>query len=277
MIINSSIIGKLKNNGIIKINNFLNDYELKKIKNITTLYSLPKSHPDSYFATNIKTLLGRVLRLKFHKFKADLIILNLARKKKLNLCADKIFNKKSYLRFIDAYHSKISNKDVLPWHTDQAYQGDEKNYEGFVDPEHAFIKFFIYLTDVGPENGCMSYVPESHRIGFAFRKGILEKSIKYQPYYLLSDFRKFISEKEVYDYIQNFLKDTKIVNNFLEKTKDLIKDKHIDNFSYSSKAGDLIIFNELGVHRGSKSLATERTVLRYMYSTEKKVNRKKIL
>ena len=44
-----------------------------------------------------------------------------------------------------------------PWHQDEAYS----------DPEydHAQLTFWMPLQDVGPQDGCMIYVPGSHRMG----------------------------------------------------------------------------------------------------------------
>ena len=44
-----------------------------------------------------------------------------------------------------------------PWHQDEAYS----------DPEydHAQLTFWMPLQDVGPEDGCMIYLPGSHRMG----------------------------------------------------------------------------------------------------------------
>ena len=112
--------------------------------------------------------------MDFIKFKFSLKILNFEKNKKLKNIADNFYGSKSYLRFIDAYYSPVSNKNIIDWHTDQAYHGD-KNPEKYVNPDHYFLKIFIYLTDVNPLNGCMSYIPGSHKIGYAIRKGILEK------------------------------------------------------------------------------------------------------
>ena len=171
------------------------------------------------------------------------------------------------LKFIDSYYSPISDKDVLPWHSDQAYEGDEKNYSGYVNPDHAHIKFFIYLTEVGPNNGCLSYIPGSHKIGYALRRGIFENKIKYENYYLLKDFRTLVENN--YDFLKDYLKDDNLIRNFLDKSKQLIQNPSHDEFDYSLSAGDAIIFDEGGIHKGSKSLKNERVVLRYLYSTKK--------
>ena len=55
------------------------------------------------------------------------------------------FEKKSKLSFVDAYYSKISKQDVLPWHTDQAYSGNH-DISKFNDPDGFYLKIFIFLT-----------------------------------------------------------------------------------------------------------------------------------
>ena len=212
----------------------------------------------------------KILKLNFKKLKQDIKILNLAKRKNLNFISDRIFGEKSYLKFIDIYHTPISNENLLPWHTDMAYQGDEKNYEGFVNPDQDFLKFFIYLTDVGPDNGCTSYIPKSHKIAYAIRKGIFEKAIKYQPYFTLKEFRNFISKKENADFIKNFLNDNNIIDEFLKKTNFINEKGDTSDFDFSLKAGDAIIFDEGGLHKASKCLYTERLVLRYIYGVKKR-------
>ena len=254
---NLNYIDDLKKNGIIKINNFLNEEEKEKIKKILLYYSAPKSHEDTFFSVNIKSFLYRILKLDFIKLKESIFLLNIAKKKKMNLIADEIFGKKSCLRFVDGYFSKKSEDDVIPWHVDQAYHGHEKNNSNFVNPDHYFLKFFIYLTDVKSNNGCTSYIPKSHKIAYAIRKGIFEKQIEYQPYWSLSDFRKIISSKKNLHFLKSYLNDENLISDFLEKTND---------FDFEMPAGGAIIFDEGGVHRGSRTQSGNRIVLRYLYS-----------
>tara|TARA_B100001250_G_C19760602_1_gene772274 strand:+ start:54 stop:854 length:801 start_codon:yes stop_codon:yes gene_type:complete len=260
---------KIEDEGIVKIKGFLNNEELKMTKNIIGYYSVPKNHHKSYFSTNVKHLFFKVLKLNFRKLFYDIKILNLAKNKKLNDIASKFFKKKSYLNFIDGYHTPISEKDVLPWHTDQAYRGAEKKLEGFVNPDHSYLKFFIYLTDVNSDNGCMSYIPKSHKLGYAIRKGIYEKKIDYQPYWRLEDFRNFILNKKNFEYIKDQINDDFLIENFIEKTSFIAKKKDSNEFDYKMSAGDAIIFDEGGVHKGSRTLRSERMVLRYLYSVNK--------
>ena len=260
---------EIKKSGIVKVKKFLTDIELTNIKKILTLYKFPKNHPKSYYSINKKLLAYKLIKLNFVMFKNHLAVFNLNKKKKMNFISDKIFNKKSYLKFIDGYHTPVGEQDVLPWHTDQAYKGDEKNIKGFVNPDHAHLKFFIYLTDVGSNNGCMSYIPGSHKIGYALRKGFFEKKIKYTPYFLLEDFRRTIKKEENKRYINTYLQDSNLVEEFLEKTDFIEQKKESQEFDYNLSAGDAIIFDEGGLHKGSKSLYSERLVLRYLYSIKK--------
>ena len=264
-----ALLNQLDKEGIIKLKNFLDPDETAIIKNILSFYSAPKGHHKSYYSTKLYHFILKLIKFDLTKLRHDIIIWNLAKKKKLNNLANSVFRQKSYLKFIDGYHSPISNVDVLPWHTDQAYHGDEKNYKGFVNPDHAHLKIFIYLTEIGPNNGCMSYIPCSHKIGYAIRKGIFEKSLEYRPYFTLNEFRNFLIIKKNREYIDRCCNDTSLVQNFLKKTKFNEENKDTKEFDYSLSPGDAIIFNECGVHKGSKSLINERLVLRYLYSIKK--------
>ena len=263
------LFNQLDNKGIIKLKGFLNSAETNEVKNILSFYSVPKGHHKSYYSVKFHQFILKLIKFDFKKLKHDLIIFNLAKKKNLNIIANRAFKKKSYLTNIDGYHAPISNEDVLPWHTDQAYQGDEKNYEGYVNPDHAHLKIFIYLTEVGPNNGSMSYIPYSHKIGYAIRKGIFEKTLDYKPYYTLNEFRNFLFIKKNRDYIDKFLNDSVLVQKFLEKTKFAEENKESEEFDYNLCPGDAVIFNEGGIHKGSKTLINERLVLRYFYTIKK--------
>lgn len=260
---NNLDINKIKRNGIIKIDNFLTLEETEQISKMIKYYSVPKNDPRSFFPTSIRKSFVKILSLNLKKFYYSLKVLNINKNKKLKLLADNFFGGKSHLSYIDAYYSKMSNDEILPWHTDQAYSG-KMNISNYNNPNDFFLKIFVYLTDVGPGNGCMSYIPESHKIGYAIRKGIFNRRIKYQPYWRLKDFKKIIYDNLVY--FENYFKESNILHNFLKKTDDLLKLDSNDSYSYEAKAGSAIIFDEGGVHRGSKPLYNDRMVLRYMYS-----------
>lgn len=258
----SNLAQEIREKGIVKIDNFLDDNEINKISNIIKFYSAPKNTPNSYFPANFQTLLLKICKLNFTGFFHSLEILKLSQKKKLSYLANEFFEKKSKLSFVDAYYSKISKQDVLPWHTDQAYSG-KKDVTNFNNPDGFFLKIFVYLTDVGPDDGCMSYIKGSHKIGYAIRKAIFEKKISYQPYWSIKDFKKIIIDNK--KYFENYFKNSQILENFLIQTKNLENDNK-KVYGYSAKAGTAIVFDEGGVHRGSRPQNIDRMVLRFLYS-----------
>ena len=166
---------------------------------------------------------------------------------------------------IDAYKSPISDKEVLPWHIDKAYEGAQIQSMPFHHPDSCCIKFFIYLTEVGPNNGCTSYIPGSHKITYALRKGIYEKKISYSPHWKLDDLIKFIEHHNNISYFKNYFQGSKILDQFLDNAKKDYRDK----YDFRMSPGDAIIFDEGGVHKGSKTLINERIVLRYLFFRKK--------
>ena len=117
----------------------------------------------------------------------------------------------------------------------------------------------------------MSYIPGSHKIGYAIRKGIFEKKISYRPYWHLKDFRKLIMSEENKEYFQNYFKNQKyLLEKFLDITNNLTNQSSSHNFDYTLKAGSAIIFDE-GEYTGSKS--SEEMVLRYVILTSNKSNK----
>ena len=116
----------------------------------------------------------------------------------------------------------------------------------------------------------MSYIPQSHKIGYAIRKGIYEKKISYEPYWNLKDLRKIVKKKDNLKYFENYFKDKSFIEKFFDLTKFIENDSNDSEFDYSAKAGSAIIFNEGGAHKGSKNMFTDRMVLRYLYSAFKR-------
>ena len=256
---------KIQNDGFCLIKSFLNENEVNSLKKIVLNTKSPKGDKKTIFAKDFKSQCIKFLKLEFKKFFDSRLLIKLSKKKGLPIIANKIFNKKINLNMIDAYYSKISNIDVLPWHCDQAYSGKEV-VNKFYHPENFNYKFFFYLTPVGPENGCTSYIPGSHRITYLIRKGIYENKIKYSPYWTLEQLRTFLSNEKNYAYIKKNLNDSELLDKFLEKTSFINNKKDIKNYDFFANPGDLLIFNEGGVHKGSKVSLNDRMVVRYLFS-----------
>ena len=205
--------------------------------------------------------------LKINRFLSSLFLKHINNKLGFEKIAEKIFLEKSKLVVVDGYISKISDKEILDWHQDQAYSGRKVvNDEEIKSPDDSFIKFFLFLTPVKKDNGILSYIPGSHKISIALKKAIYEKKIQYEPFWKLDDFYRLVKkEKEI---ILNYVSKKKY-NSFLESAKFIETSKDIDTYDQNLNAGDIMIFNEHGVHRASKPSINDRYVLRFSYSRKR--------
>lgn len=154
----------------------------------------------------------------------------------------------------------------MPWHIDLAYGGKkELSFSEIYHPDAFSIKFFIYLTPVGPNNGCTSYIPESHKITYSLRKGIKNNILDYEPHWSLEQLLNFI--KKNIQYFEDYFKGTNILNNFLKNAEEL-NILNTTKFDFFMEAGDAIIFDEGGVHKGSMPLQNDRAVIRYHFKVK---------
>ena len=77
-----------------------------------------------------------------------------------------------------------------------------------------------------------------------------------------------LKQDEYYNYIKSHLESDKELKDFFIYSDQALKDSDNNDFDFNAKAGDVIIFNDGGVHRGSKVLKHERVVVRYLFSTK---------
>ena len=258
--LSESKINTLNKHGIVKLDNFLVSSELEKLKHILKKYSPAKGDKKSYFSQNNLLLFFKLLKLNFSRFEEEKYILNLCKNKKLQEDSQKYFNCETKLVMVDAYFSKKNNDPILGWHQDVS--GNHN-----VHPNNFSLKFFIYLSKVGSDNGCMSYIQGSHLICDAIRWGIYERKMEFGEYRDLDNFRNFITIKKNYNFLKNYLSQ-KIIDNFLDKTA-VCSDSAEHEMDYSANPGDAIIFNEKGLHRGSAPKLNDRMVLRYHFKEKK--------
>jgi len=265
MIINSSELEKLKRDGFLLKKNVLELDKIKKIKEIIKLNDEGKGVPESYYPITIKAFITKLIKFDFLKIKHSLFFLDLKERLNLESIAKNFFNKKINLDMLDGFHNKIQKSEILPWHSDQAYSG-AKTIDKIASPEYFRLKFFFYLTDVGPNNGCTSYIPGSYKITYAVRSCLYEKKIKYEPFWEIGDLVNLINKKNNYAHIVEKLGSETELNDFLNKANLIITNKENNLFDFHASPGDLLIFNEGGLHKGSKPSLNERLVLRYLYS-----------
>ena len=257
---------ELKDNGFVKIKNFLNKEELNSIKFICSKYCKEKKHKDNYFSRTALNFLFKAISFKYSRLFSDLKVLKIVSTKKLENFSKDYFGKNVELSNIDGYISKKGDSAILPWHTDRAYSDEkgDKKIKNFLHPDDCNLKIFVYLSDVSSGNGCMSYIPKTHKIGFLIRQGIYTKKLDYSPYWSLNQFRSFLNIKKNYDYIEKQLNDKNLLKSFLVESQSL-EDNKKSIYDYEAKAGDAVIFNEGGIHRGSKPTINDRLVLRYFF------------
>ena len=259
------IINQFKINGIYKIDKLLSDDDLNKLQNILNKYILDKHDIESYFyRSRGKFLIKKLFQLEFSKLIDCIKIINLSKKLKLNKIANNIFGKKTKLTSIDSYFSKKSDENIIEWHVDQAYSGKIK-VKNYVNPDHAAIKFFIYLTDVEPRNGSLGYVPKTANILYHLKKCIYNNELDYKPYWSLKNLRNLLQDAFYRKQLEKKI-DKLEIENFLIATNFIEKDPYdTDKFDYKINRGGALIFDESGVHRGSKPSKSNRLVIRFAY------------
>ena len=268
--LNIQLIEEAKKIGFIKIKNFLSFQEVEDIKKKIITFISPKGNSLGHFSPNFRSKLIKIFKLEFKKFLVSNYLTNLATKKNMRNFANLYFENDSYLKMIDCYYTPISNENILPWHNDLAFSQDSKerfeNYKNFIDPRTVSLKFFIYLTKVGSNNGCTSFIPKSHIIIKFLSLLIYRKKISYKPYWDLKNLRLFLKDEIVKNYFLAHFGNLDLITEFLEKTKFIEQNLDEDKYDFSMNPGDAIIFDEAGVHKGSKTTLNDRFVLRYHYS-----------
>jgi ectoine hydroxylase-related dioxygenase (phytanoyl-CoA dioxygenase family) len=272
-------IKNLINNGSVLVKNALNNIQVEKIKKIA-LQKMEKKHTDqrlmsgtNFFAITPKQYLIKLIKFEFNKISNSLYLKDVSKKLKLNLIADNFYREKSKLSMIHSYHTPKQKQEIRPWHSDRTYEyidGQETQYNSekiikFPNPNYTALKFFFYLTPVGPKNGCTSYMPGSHEITNAVRSCIYENEIKYTSFRKLEDLVNLIYYNNNYKILSKKLGSEILLKDFLKNAELMVENQNLDTYDFEANPGDLLIFNDGGIHRGSKPSISERLVIRYMY------------
>lgn len=261
----NNLVEEVISKGIFRKDNWLSEKDQLKISGIIQTLKPEKNDTlNSTYVVNFRSLVKKLFRLKFTNIIRSYYFYNLSKKLKLKDIACKIFDSDCKLVRIDTYYNLKSEYPVIQWHVDNAYSGRE-NVKVFNKPDDNAIKFFFYLTDAFSDNGCLSYIPCSHKIAYAIKEGIYNNKIQYQPHWKLSDFRNIILKESNYSYLKSVVDEKKLID-FLDKSKLIIEKKINDQtFDYEMKKGGAVIFDEAGVHRGTRTKFSDRMVLRFFY------------
>jgi len=262
---NITIVQNIKNNGIVKVENFLNQQNLYFVDKILKNKKNSKSSDNTYFfRSKGNFLLKKFLYCKFFSLINCLKMIHLSKKLKLEELSSKIHGRQTKLVTIDSYYSKISNEKVIDWHVDQGYSG-KLNPKKILNPDHGIIKLFVYLTDVSSNNGCLGYISGSNILLYYLKLGIFNGNIKYKPYWNLKDLRNLIQEKDYRNYLETKIKKEQITQ-FLDQTHFITKDiQDTNEYDFELKRGDALIFDDAGIHRGAETKKTDRLVLRFIF------------
>ena len=141
-----------------------------------------------------------------------------------------------------------------------------------INPEMVSIKFFFYLSNVFTNNGCLSYLPGSHKIVKEIGRLTYIKEIDYEYYWSLKDLTNLVKKNDIKEKLDRNL-GSEVVENFLCNSDKILVDNKKDIFDIPMNKGGLVIFDEFGVHRGSKIENTPRKVIRFFYR-KKEINEK---
>ena len=276
----NNISEEIKEKGVVAIDNFLENEDLKNILKIVK--EPKKGSTESYYPVYLSQYISKLLKFDFKKVNNSLFFKKIAKKLNFKKISESVFDAKAELQMIDCYHNKQSNDQILSWHNDIGIK-DSKNInslKNFYEATKATfstnqtgsargIKFFIYLTDVKSDNGSLAVIPYSDKIVKSICSLITKKKIEPISFWSLKNLRNLVSQKTVQDLLCEDIQ-KEVIDNFLKNTK-FIEDEDADTtqFDYQMNKGGAVIFDELSVHRGSAPKKTDRIVLRFVY---KKIN-----
>jgi len=271
---NSNIVEDYSKKGFVVIKELVNTEEVKRYTEIAQRYDAQDSTNSniSYFYDYIRFFDPRVYPSFFKwinlKYIFDCYFLISRSKKKnwksfISSFGIKNFNTTSR---IDSYISRKNNESITEWHTDQAFGGATHPAEffggtkGFV-PIKNINKLFLHITDVKYKNGSFSYLPFSHKINLAIRELINKGIIKYKPFLLLQDAIKLVDTEHKDKFLQILEKEE--LEFFIDKGKKALEND--EEFIIECNAGDAVLFNDFGYHKGTAPEKSDRIIFRYFY------------
>jgi hypothetical protein len=268
------IAEEYQNKGFVIIKNLIDKNEVQKFGEIAKRHNHKGTNNNvvDYFYDYIRIFDFRIYPkyLKFIDLRYLIDSLYLISKSKnadwkLNMSSIYKNEAKSVSK-IDSYISKRSDEDILEWHTDQAFGGAThppeffNNSIGKVSTKN-INKLFLHITDVKYKNGAFSYIPYSHKINLAIRELINKQAIKYKPFLLLQDAINLVAN----EHREKFLKilNEHEIENFIKNAQTALDNE--EEFSIECNAGDAVLFNDFGYHKGTAPKISDRIIFRYFY------------
>ena len=264
----ANIINDINEKGYSKIENFFSEKDLQKIdinlKNIND-EKITKGDKIGYFPVSIKDHIISLIKLRFKSLIRSHHLMSLSNAYSFKKIANQYFCNTTDLIMLDSYFSAKSNEKIIDWHADipSDLPSNPIKYRKW----QRSLKFFIYLTDVDHDNGCLAYFPESNKINEAITKLVLKKKITISRFTELSKMRDLLIKnknlRELLKSESNINKET--IEMFIENSSFIQNGGDTKNYDIALKKGGMVIFDEFGFHRGSSPARTSRMVLRYLF------------
>lgn len=233
-------------------------------------HAVGKDNLSGFFPATYKSIIKNIINLRIKKAYHGYLFVRFSKKNNFKEMADQYFGNKSKLIKIDSYISEVSNEKIIDWHTDQAHSGKTKvKTENLINPKQGILKFFLFLTDVKKDDGDLAYIPQSHKVLFELKKLIFNGRIEYQPHWSVKQVYKMISSNKIRNLIvdKGNLSETEL-NDFIDNISFILKSDDTKKFDNYCNAGDLMIFDEHGIHRASAPKTNTRFVMRFLFSRE---------
>ena len=107
-------------------------------------------------------------------------------------------------------------------------------------------------------NGCFSYMPYSHNINISLRILINSGKVRYNPFYLLEDAVNLVKG----DYHRELLTlcTKEELDQFINHGSNALKSD--EAYVLECEAGDAVLFNDFGYHKGTAPQSNDRIVFR---------------
>ena len=260
------IANSIKDKGFYYIPDFISEFKVNALLNsIKKLNSEIGKDKATVFYEGKKLLLKDLINFKLKKLLKSSQIIFSKENNFFSEISSNIF-RDHYLKRIDYYSSSISAEPIINWHNDISYSGAEKVVKKFHHPNFYKLRFFLYLTDVEYKNGSLAILPSSQKVSSAVASLLYDKKIEYKPHWSLQQFCKYIDSSDVKDKLINII-GTQQYNDFISNTGFIFNKNDTDQYDVQSKKGGLVIFDDRCFHRGSNCSKSERSVLRYIYSS----------
>lgn len=268
------VISEYNQKGFTVIKELINPQDISKFVGVAKRYDSGNTTNENitYFSSAVRFFDPRAYKHIYKPitpkfYKDSYFLISKGTKLKFKLLIDALnFQGFRSISRIDSYISYKSNNNITEWHCDQAFGGATHPAEFFggtkgVMSTNKVNRLFIHATDVKYQNGCFAYIPYSHKINIAIRELINAGTITYKPIYLLQDAVHLVKGEYYTELLKVCSKES--LEDFIDSGEEAMRSDK--DFVLECKAGDAILFHDLGYHKGTAPKKSDRIVFRYHY------------